>query len=113
MLALKEHLQTMVVVAASGKRKQRNTAKSSQDQMRQDEQNLADDLGENFREWVIRCRGKLIKDAHREDALSGSSFSGVRAVQMGLADALYDGTTEETVAQHLKMNEEAIKFNYK
>ena len=75
----------------------------------EDLQQMADDLHLQFISWVVQQRGDRLPLTSHKDAFSGASFSGTRAVDLGLADATYT-VMEETVASLLE--EQQLCFNW-
>ena len=74
----------MMVLATSGDRKLGNTAEAFQPAILQDEQNMADGLANNFRSFVKKRRGSRL--LNEKEALSGATFHGDGAIELGLAD---------------------------
>ena len=73
----------------------------------EDLQQLADDLHLQFISWVVQQRGDRLPLTSHQDAFSGATFCGTRAVDLGLADATYN-VMEETVAALLQ--EQQLRF---
>merc|ERR1711971_927810 len=71
--------------------------------------NLLSDIHTQFQAWVRQQRGDRLKASAEAEAFSGAAFSGVRAVEMGLADGTYE-VLEETMASLLDKEEETLKF---
>ena len=75
----------------------------------EDLQQMADDLHLQFISWVVQQRGDRLPLTSHKDAFSGASFSGTRAVDLGLADATYT-VMEETVTSLLE--EQQLRFTW-
>lgn len=53
-------------------------------------------------------RGERLKKEHLDSAMEGVTYSGVRAVDVGLADHIWKGTLQETLADELEVEEKEI-----
>ena len=89
MFQAKEDRLESHVAATSGKRKRWNSSEASKPLIQKDSDILAYDIVENFRQWVELRRGDWLKPEHVERALSGATFSEVKAVEVGLAVGTY------------------------
>ena len=49
-------------------------------------QTLGDGTAKNLRDFVKAMRGERLKKEHLDSAMEGVTYSGVRAVDVGLAD---------------------------
>merc|ERR1711971_897165 len=108
---LLEKLGVVPVVVTSGERKGLgNPLVAPSPSQLIDHQNLLSDIHTQFQAWVRQQRGDRLKPSAEAEAFSGAAFSGVRAVEMGLADGTYE-VVEETMTSLLeKEEEETLKF---
>ena len=67
----------------------------------EDLQTLAEDHGDNPREFIKTRRGDKLKQEHMKLALSGAIFPWVRAVDRELVDDIWEGTLQGSLVDHL------------
>ena len=95
-------------VVTSGKRKIGNPSSESQEAILADMQTFADDTAEDLRDFVKARRGNRLKKEHYDSVMSGITYYGVRAVGIGLADFIWEGTLQESLAEELEVEENQI-----
>ena len=71
-------------------------------------QTFADDTAEDLRDFVKARRGDRLKKEHYDSVMSGITYYGVRAVGIGLADFIWEGTLQESLAEELEVEENQI-----
>ena len=95
-------------VVTSGKRKIGNPSFESQEAILADMQTFADDTAEDLRDFVKARRGNRLKKEHYDSVMSSITYYGVRAVGIGLADFIWEGTLKESLAEELKVEENQL-----
>ena len=96
------------VLTISGLRMGENLSTKMKAAILEDLQTLAEDHGDNPREFIKTRRGDKLKQEHMKFALSGAMFSGVRAVDIELVDDIWEGTLQGSLAYHLELDREKI-----
>ena len=79
-------------VVTSGKRIIGNPTFESLAAILADLQTFADDTAEDLRDFVKARRGDRLKKEHYDSVMSGVTYIGVKAVGVGLADFIWEGT---------------------
>ena len=71
-------------------------------------QTFADDTAEDLRDFVKARRGDRLKKEHYDSVMSGITYYEVRAVGIELADFIWEGTLQESLAEELEVEENQI-----